>query len=61
MSNGSDVDRWDPAGGDYVPVDSTEEVKNLKNRIRKQSALIFILSLSTISIFLAAIYYFSIV
>jgi hypothetical protein len=55
----SNIDRWDPSKGDYIPLDSTKEVKILKMRVRREAALIILLSFSTISIFLAAIYYFS--
>ena len=55
----SNKDKWDPSKGDFVAVNSADDAKELRFRIKKQFAIIFFLSFSTISIFFGAIYYFS--
>ncbi len=59
ISDSSNNDRWDPSKGDFISEASAEEVKNLNNKIRRDTVLVFLLSFTTISIFLAAVYYFS--
>jgi hypothetical protein len=61
MLNSSNNEKWNPSMGDYIPLASITEVKDFKTRIRRQTAIIILLSFSTISIFVAAIYYFAFV